>query len=139
MKKTYFVALATLMAAFACTKEANTEKEQAPVAEGRVVTLGVTMPGKDTKIDHSPVTDAIHREWSADDKILVVNRSNTSQKETFVLYEGAGTQSGKFKKDDSTLPLDGAYKIYHTSDATPAGISTSARKKAHWLLSRNIW
>lgn len=119
MKNMYYVALATLVAAFSCTKEANTEKEQAPVAEGRVVTLGVTMPGKDTKIDHSLVTNAIHREWSADDKILVVNRSNTNQKETFVLYEGAGTQSGKFKKDDSTLPLDGAYKIYHTSDATP--------------------
>ena len=109
MKKTYFVALATLMAAFACTKEANLEKEQAPV-QGHAVTLGVEIPA--TKIDYTDNGSAIHPVWQEGDKIEVVFGGT---KEIFTLASGEGTQSAKFTKEDSMLEEGMTYAVYYPS------------------------
>lgn len=109
MKKMYFVALATLMAAFACTKEANTEKEQAPV-HGHAVTLGVEIPA--TKIDYTDNGSAIHPVWKTGDQIEVVFGGTS---EIFTLSEGAGTQSATFTNASSTLEEGTTYAVYYPS------------------------
>ena len=111
MKKMYYVALATLVAAFSCAKEAPIQKEEAPI-QGHAVTLGVTMPGKDTKIDHSLVTDAIHPVWEAGDQIEVVYGSTS---EIFTLSTGEGTQSATFTNGSSKLKEGTEYAVYYPS------------------------
>ena len=107
MKKMYYVALATLVAAFSCAKEANLEKEQAPV-QGHAVTLGVDIPA--TKIDYSNTGSAIHPVWEAGDQIEVVYGSTS---EIFTLSTGEGTQSATFTNGSSTLTEGTEYAVYY--------------------------
>lgn len=109
MKNMYYVALATLVAAFSCAKEANLEKEQAPV-QGRAVTLGVDIPA--TKIDYSNPGSAIHPVWAAGDKIEVVFGGKS---EIFTLSAGAGTQSATFTNGSSALKEGTEYAVYYPS------------------------
>lgn len=109
MKKMYYVALATLVAAFSCAKEANLEKEQAPV-QGHAVTLGVEIPA--TKIAYSNPGNAIHPVWQDGDKIEVVFGTTS---EIFTLASGAGTQSATFTNGSSKLKEGTEYAVYYPS------------------------
>ena len=107
MKKMYYVALATLVAAFSCAKEANLEKEQAPV-QGHAVTLGVEIPT--TKIANSNPGNAIHPVWQDGDQIEVVFGTTS---EIFTLASGAGTQSATFTNGSSKLKDSDTYDVYY--------------------------